>query len=321
MSKWLTEAKLKVSYSKVGNTFSSNNTNEYPYLTTFGNAPYGNVSGIGATQVGNPPLQWETSKKWDGGLELGIWKNRINLTADYFYNDVNNLVLNVPTPLSAGIAGSTNSSGGTIQQNVGTLNNRGIELAVSATVIKTSDFTWNLSVNYSHIKNKISRLYPIGGVPLTTLDDGVYNLIRVGDPIHLIYGYRSAGVNSANGNPMFYKADGSLVQVNLVKGTAGNIYKANSKDDGTLGAASSLAATDKAALGQGLPTYYGGIINSFSYKGIGLEVMLRYSGGNKIMNVQQMCQRFIMDRPPTSASPAIRIPGSWRMANSSNSRT
>src|SRR5260221_6905866 len=135
MSKWLTEAKLKVSYSKVGNTFSSNNTNEYPYLTTFGNAPYGNVSGIGATQVGNPPLQWETSKKWDGGLELGIWKNRINLTADYFYNDVNNLVLNVPTPLSAGIAGSTNSSGGTIQQNVGTLNNRGIELAVTATVI------------------------------------------------------------------------------------------------------------------------------------------------------------------------------------------
>jgi hypothetical protein len=74
----------------------------------------------------------------------------------------------------------------------------------------------------------------------------------------------------------------------------GGTYKANGKTDGALGAASSLAATDKVSLGQGVPTWYGGVINTFNYKGIGLEVMLRYSGGNKIMNVTRQDALFSM---------------------------
>ncbi|HEY4109147.1 TonB-dependent receptor [Puia sp.] len=281
LARWISEAKLKASYAKVGNTLTG-----FPYLTNFGNAAYGNVSGLGATGVGNPLLQWETSQKWDGGIDLGIYKNRFNFTADYFLNDVNNLVLAVPTPLSAGIAGSTGLSGGSISQNIGTLSNRGIELSLGGNIIQHQDFTWNLSFNYSHVANKITNLYPIGGVPTKTLTDGNYNLIRVGDPIHIIWGYRSAGVNKQNGNAMFYKADGTLVQVNLQAGSnAGVIYAANGKDDGTLGAKSSLAASDMTKLGNGVPTWYGGLYNSFTYKGIGLEFMFRYSGGNKIMNV------------------------------------
>jgi TonB-linked SusC/RagA family outer membrane protein len=289
LAKWITEAKLKASYAKVGNALGG-----YPYLTSFGNAPYGNLSGLGATGVGNPQLLWETSKKWDGGIELGILKNRINLTADYFYNDVNNLSLAVPTPLSAGIAGSTGLSGGSINQNIGTLNNRGIELSAGGNVIQRPNFTWNVSVNYSYIKNKITSLYPVGGVATKTLTDGNYDLIRVGDPYHIIWGYRSAGVNSANGNPMFYKADGSIVQLSLQQATVGSFYVANSKTDGTLGAKSSLAAADQTKLGEGVPTWFGGLINSFNYKGIGLEFMLRYSGGNRIMNVTRQDVLFNM---------------------------
>jgi TonB-linked SusC/RagA family outer membrane protein len=292
LNKWINEAKLKASYAKVGNALSG-----YPYLTNFGNAPYGNLPGLGATGVGNPILQWETSIKYDAGIELGILKNRFNLTADYFLNDNNNLVLAVPTPLSAGIAGSTGTSGGSILENVAKLKNRGIELSAGGNIIQNRDFTWNMSVNYSFIQNKIISLFPIGGVPTKTLNDGNYNLIRVGDPIHIIWGYRSAGVNSANGNAMFYKADGSLVQVNLSTAagtTAGGIYVANSKDDGSLGAKSSLAATDMTKLGEGVPTYFGGIFNSFSYKGLTLDIMLRYSGGNKIMDVTRQDVLFNM---------------------------
>lgn len=292
LNKWISEAKIKGSYAKVGNTLTG-----FPYLTNFGNAAYGNISGLGATGVGNPLLQWETSEKWDGGIDLGIYRNRIDLTVDYFVNNVNNLVLAVPTPLSAGIptgSGVTTNSGGTISQNIGTLNNRGIELSLGGNVIQNKDFTWNLSVNYSFVKNKITALYPIGGVPTKTLTDGNYDLIRVGDPIHIIWGYRSAGVNSQNGNPMFYKADGTLVQVNLQTTNTGVIYAASSKDDGTLGAKSSLAATDMTKLGDGVPTWFGGIYNTFSYKGIGLEFMFRYSGGNRIMNVTRQDVLFNM---------------------------
>jgi TonB-dependent starch-binding outer membrane protein SusC len=292
LNKWISEAKIKGSYAKVGNSLSG-----FPYLTNFGNSPYGNVSGLSATGVGNPLLQWETSQKWDGGIELGIYRNRVNFTADYFLNDINNLVLAVPTPLSAGIptpSGTSTNSGGTISQNIGTLNNRGIELSLGGNVIQNRDFTWSLSVNYSVVRNKITALYPIGGVPTTSLTDGNYNLIRVGDPIHVIWGYRSAGVNSQNGNPMFYKADGTLVQVNLQPTNTGVVYVANAKNDGTLGTKSSLAATDMTKLGDGVPTWYGGIANSFSYKGLTLDFMFRYSGGNKIMDVTRQDVLFNM---------------------------
>lgn len=283
LNKWLGDAKLKASYARVGNTLTG-----YPYLSTFGNSPYGNLSGLAPTGVGNSDLQWETSAKYDAGIELGILGNRFNLSVDWFLNDVNNLVLAVPQPLSAGLPGSYDLSGGTISQNIGTLQNKGIEVALSGGILKTKNFVWNINANFSSAQNKITSLYSVGGRPVTSISNGSYNLIRVGDPINIIYGYKYAGVNTANGNPMWYKADGSMVQMSLQSpaagNTAGGFFVAASKTDGTLGAASSLASADKTKLGQGVPTWYGALTNSFNYKGWGIEIMLRYSGGNKIMN-------------------------------------
>mgnify|MGYP003693776519 CR=1 FL=1 len=87
LSKWIPEAKVKGSYSKVGNTLSG-----YPTSPRFGATLYGGLGGIIPSGVGNPSLQWETSAKYDIGIELGIL-NRFNVTADWFLNDVNNLVL------------------------------------------------------------------------------------------------------------------------------------------------------------------------------------------------------------------------------------
>jgi TonB-dependent starch-binding outer membrane protein SusC len=278
LSTWIGELKLKGSYAKVGNTLGG-----YPYLSTFGSAPYGNLSGIGPSAIGNPELQWETSTKYDVGVDVGILNNRFNLTADWFLNDVDNLVLAVPTPPSAGVPG------GSIAQNIGTLQNRGIELSLGGNVLHKKDFNWDFNINYSKVENKITSLYEIGGVPVPFIENGSYNLIRVGDPINIIYGYQYAGVNTANGNPMYYKKDGTLVQLNLTSGipgkSVGTYYVASGKENGTLGAQSSLTFDDKVNLGQGIPTWFGAFTNTFNYKGLGLEVMLRYSGGNKIMNV------------------------------------
>jgi TonB-dependent starch-binding outer membrane protein SusC len=281
--RYINEFKLKASYAKVGNTLGG-----YPYLSSFGARNYGNLGGISPVSVGNPQLQWESSAKYDVGMELGFLNNRINFTGDWFLNDVTNLVLDVPQPLSAGVPGSTNENGGTIAQNIGTLQNRGVELNLNLGIIRTKNFTWDLNVNYSHVQNKITSLYKLGGVPVKEINRGAYNIIRIGEPIDILYGYESAGVNAANGNPLFYKADGSLVQYNLSRttGVVGTWYYALSKNDPNLGVSTGAALTvaDKKKLGQATPTYFGAFTNSFEYKGFGLDVMVRYSGGNKIMN-------------------------------------
>jgi TonB-linked SusC/RagA family outer membrane protein len=280
LSRAVSDLKLKASYAKVGNTLGS-----YPYLSTYGSTPYGNLSGIGPTGVGNPELKWETSAKYDIGIDAGILNNRFHISADWFLNNVDNLVLAVPTPMSAGIPGSQTASGGTISQNIGKLQNKGIELSIGGSILRGKDFTWDANFNYSKVKNKILSLYQSGGAPVPFIDNGVYNIIRVGDPINIIYGYRSAGVNAANGNAMFLKADGTLIQFNTTSEKSRNsFYTAKSATDGTLGDASSLSSSDKVNLGQGVPTWFGAFTNNFGYKGFGLEVMLRYSGGNKIMN-------------------------------------
>lgn len=279
LNKVINEMKIKGSFAKVGNALSG-----YPYLTTFGAATYGNLPGIGPNGVGNPSLQWETSSKYDVGLELGIL-NRFTFTADWFLNDNDNLVLGVPQPFSAGIVGSYDLSGGPISQNIGSLRNNGIELALGGNILRKRDFSWDFNLNYSQVHNNITTLYDIGGVPVANISNGAYNIIRVGDPMNIIYGYKYAGVNTQNGNPMWYKKDGSFVQLSLLPGATNNkFYVANAKTDGTLGAVSTLVSADKVKLGQPSPTWFGAFTNTFNYKQFGVEFMFRFSGGNQIMN-------------------------------------
>ncbi len=273
LTKTFTDVKLKYSYAKVGNTLGG-----FPFLSaTFGPAPYGNINGIALNFIGNPALQWETSSKYDFGVEIGMFKGRVNMTFDWFLNDVDNLVLAVPTPPSAGIPGNS------ISQNIGTLQNRGTEFSIDLSVVRQKDWGWDMNFNYSNVKNKITKLYSINGNPVPYIQNGSYNLIRVGDPINIIHGYQYAGVNTANGFPMYYKADGKLVTHNVENGL---YYFVNGPNDGSLlpANATTMGFADRQNLGQGIPTYFGAWTNNFRYKQFSVEVMLRYSGGNQIMN-------------------------------------
>lgn len=271
LNKIVNDFKIKGSYATVGNSLGG-----FPYLSTYSSFPYGNIGGIAQNNVGNPDLQWETSKKFDIGAELSFLKSRITLTVDWFKNDIDNLVLNVPTPPSAGVPGNS------IAQNIGTAENKGIEVSVNADVIRGKKFLWSVNANYSNVQNKITSLYSIGGVPVPYIVNGGYNIIRVGDPINILYGYQYAGVNASNGNPVYVNAAGSFVQHSIPSGAYNLI---TDKNGTTLGASSPLTFNDKRNLGTTTPTWFGAITNNFSYSGFGLEVMLRYSGGNKILNV------------------------------------
>ncbi len=274
VSKVFSEVKLRGSYGVVGNELSAS----FPYLSTYGLAPYGAVAGLSASRVGNTDLKWETNKKINYGGDFGFAKNRIMLTVDIFKNKNDDQVLDVPQPVSFGIPGNI------ITRNIGTMENKGVELTLNVDMVKKKDFNWNLSFNYTYTKNVVKSLAEgQTEVVLAGPNSGTFNILRVGQPVSSFYGYTSAGVNSANGNPMWYKKDGSMVQYNNVPGAAAGYYFALQPNDPNLGVATTLG--DRYIIGNPLPTWFGGMTNTFSYKGLSMEVFMRYSGGNQVYNL------------------------------------
>ena len=258
--------KLRASYSEVGNTSIGN----YPYLGLTTSSPYGALNGLGYSQFGNNSLQWESSKKIGYGADLGLLNNRLTLTFDYYRNNIDKLILAVPTSPSLGVPSNT------INKNIGKLYNEGYEFATSFKAINNEDLTWEVSANITFSKNKVTSLF--NGQDIL----GTNTIVREGESINSLYGFKYWGVNKANGNPVYYKADGSLVEGNIPTST---YFVFDPNNPTVLGAPSSLSAgTDRMVLGNTLPTYYGALNSTLKYKNFDFGFMFRFSGGNKIFN-------------------------------------
>ncbi|KQO33882.1 SusC/RagA family TonB-linked outer membrane protein [Flavobacterium sp. Leaf82] len=273
----VSDLKFRGSYSEVGNVDVLNSAS-YPSKDLTVGSPYASSNGIGYYQFGNPLLQWETSTKIDYGVDLGLFNNRLTLAFDYYKNDIDNLVLAAPTPPSIGIPNNT------INQNVGKMYNQGYEFAASFKAINNANFSWDVSSNVTLTKNKVTALYggqPIVGGSSTDTNIAPNIIIKEGESINSLYGYRYWGVNKTNGNPVYYKADGSLVQGNLNTTTYAVYDPANPANVAT---AASLGTADKTILGNTLPTYYGSFTSTMKYKNLDFGFMFRFSGGNKIFN-------------------------------------
>jgi TonB-linked SusC/RagA family outer membrane protein len=265
--KFINDLKLRGGYAKVGNTDIGN----YPYAGIFGAAVYGNQSGLSYTQVGNSALKFETTDKFDVGFDASFLNSRITLSTDYYVNKDNNLILAAPTAPSLGVPKNA------INENVGTMSNKGIEVSIGTVNIKNKDFSWTSDLNFTYTKNKILSLAN-NNADLTYN----YNINRVGQSVSALYGYQSAGVNPANGNPLFVKANGQIIQGNFPTAKYYNYDPANPT---ALTTATTLTSTDRKILGQANPTYFGGFNNTVNYKGFDFSLYLTYSGGNKIMNI------------------------------------
>ncbi len=278
----LSDVKLRGSYAEVGNVDIGN----FPYLSLYGAGRYGSQNGAAFTQAGNPALKWETSKKINIGGDFGFLDNKIQLVVDYFMNDVDGLILSAPTVPSVGIPGNS------ISKNVGALSNSGLEITINATPVNKSGLRWDVSANFTSITNQVKTLAKNTlGQTLPLVDN--YSITREGDSQNSIYGFVYAGVNPANGNPLYQKGNGSIVQRNGNTGTYSYYNPANGADESvtvlnTVNASLSTndvsVGGDRRILGQTLPKWFGGLTNTVSYKGISLEVFLRFQGGNKVYN-------------------------------------
>uniref|UniRef100_UPI0040252450 SusC/RagA family TonB-linked outer membrane protein n=2 Tax=Parabacteroides TaxID=375288 RepID=UPI0040252450 len=197
VNEWFNDLRLRASYATIGNSALGS---DYPYLGTYGAKLVGPMAGIAWNVMGNNNLKWETTETFDIGLDGALFNNRLTFEIAYWQKNSKDLVLQVPTPPTMGIPNNY------YYDNIGKIKNSGFELTVGGTIINTKDWNWHSDINFSTVNNTVKVLY--GGTDI--IDN--YTIIREGESFQSLYGYDYYGVNAANGNPIWRKADGSLVQ-------------------------------------------------------------------------------------------------------------
>ncbi len=246
--KWLNFLKVKGSYGLTGNGEIANFASRGLYT---GDGAYGGQAGQRPTQIPNPDLKWETTKGFDVGFEASFFNNRLGIEVDYYERKTQDLLLDVEVPGTSGFSSQF--------RNIGNLNNKGLEFTVNTTNINTKNFRWTSSINFSANKNKITNL---DGQVL----GGDVNKAKEGEALGVFFTREFAGADPANGDALYYlnttKSDGTLDR------TTTNDYN----------------AAQDVVVGSPVPDFFYGFSNTFSYKGIDLDVLLQGVQGNEVFN-------------------------------------
>lgn len=271
ISRTINSIKVRTSYGKVGNIGIPN----YGSLTLYSSDLYADVNTIVFTQAGNPTLKWETSSKFDVGLEMNFLKDRLQLEVGFFNNNINGLVLNAPQAPSKGIPNNV------VLQNVGAMYNKGIEMNFISTNIDKTNFTWTSNINYSFINNMVTELAE-GNADIvgTTSTLEKTNVTSIGYSVGCLYAVKTAGVNPDNGQRIFINKNGQKVQYNHVVPTGKSRW---TYLDGT--PAPAISGEDAVIIGNAIPKWFGGFNNTFTFKNmLDLNIGITFSGGNYIYN-------------------------------------
>lgn len=264
--------KLRGSYGTVGNSIG---IGDFASQSLYNSGLYGAAPQFIYSQAGNPDLTWESSKKTDIGIVFGLFNDRLQGEYTYFKNEIDNLIQNAPQAPSKGIPGNI------IAINIGSMENVGHEFGLSATVLRRGKFAWTSSANITFMRNEVTSLYENSDVFVTTSSLESTNIIRVGESVGSIYAVETQGVNPANGQRVFVKADGTLVQYNHVV-PAGQSRWTRVADGSTVAAAALVA--DGQVYGPAIPKWFGGWDNTFTFGPLDLNVQLNYAGGYFIYN-------------------------------------
>jgi TonB-linked SusC/RagA family outer membrane protein len=266
LDKIFSSFRLRGSYGKVGNIAGLGN---FASLSVFGSGLYGGSGTVSFSQAGNSKLSWETSTKTDVGLSFGFFDDRLTGEIDYYHNNINDLILNVPQPPSAGLPT-------TIPQNIGTMYNKGLEFSISATPILKKDFSWNTSFNISYNKNEVTSL-ALGLDQIISSTGGLENpsITKPGYPIGMIFVTRTAGVDPATGRRIFINKQGQQVFFQHVA-PAGQFRFAFA--DGS--AAPAVSAADAVVFRNTNPKYFGGFDNTVRFKEFELNFLFTYQFGS-----------------------------------------
>ncbi|MEO7925084.1 MAG: TonB-dependent receptor [Chitinophagaceae bacterium] len=281
---WLNDGKLRFGYGSVGNNRIDNLLYQQLYGVTGQYAiNHSILPGFAPIALSNPELRWEKNTTRNLGLDLTMFKNRLQFTVDVYKNTANDLLLQLAIPPSSGYS--------TQLKNVGATSNRGIEFQISGSPFQKKDFTWNSNFNISFNKNKIENL---GGVQQQTRNsgwqgsDGVDDyILKVGEPIGLMYGFITDGFYKVdefdyNATTTVYTPKAGVPR-NLIYGTQPGSMKWKDLDDND-----TLDARDRTVIGNANAKFTGGWTNQFQYKNFDLSIFVNFVVGNDIYNANKI---------------------------------
>jgi TonB-linked SusC/RagA family outer membrane protein len=249
--KWVDDLKLRASYGTVGNDALET---YFEYQALFG-LGFNNAAEPGAlaTRLGNPDLTWEVNKTFNIGLEFGILKNRISGSVEYFDRGSSALLFDVPLGLSPIITSRI--------ENIGSMSNKGVELQLNFDVVRSKNLNWEMQLNFTSLKNKITKL-PDGN----TITNGTKRL-EEGKDIYAFYLRQWYGVDPLDGSGLFYAAPGTTTDIRV-----------NAMGD-SLTTNPTFAKYDYS--GTAIPKFFGSINNTFTIKSFSLSFLLNYQVGGK----------------------------------------
>lgn len=267
----ISNLKLRTSYGVTGNTeispYASLGTLSSGYRAVWNNQSKG---GTGIGRLANDDLKWEQTAQYDIGLEIGLFNDRITLEADYYYRKTTDMLLAAPVPQTSGYA--------TMTRNVGSMQNKGIELSLTTINVEAEKFSWRTNLNLSANRNKVlslatpADLFNVGGPGITNPT----SVIRVGEPADSFWGLVRLGTwstDEADEAAQFTSYRNNLTML------PGDIKYLDVNGD------KAITDADRMIIGRGSPDFWGSFVNYFKYGAFDLTLDLQYSYGNDIMDM------------------------------------
>lgn len=192
---WLNDLSLSVNYGTTGN---DSGTGSYSYLGTYGvGGLYNGESSLGIASMSNPDLTWETTAKWNVGLNFSIF-DRAHFQVDFYRNKSTDMLMSIPYSMTTGFSSGIG--------NVAAMTNTGVEANVDVDILKTKDFYWSFKANVGYNKNEITELFQ-GRDEYVLASTGLK--MAVGHAYGEFYQVRFAGVDPQTGAPLYYDKDGN----------------------------------------------------------------------------------------------------------------
>lgn len=285
----ISNLKLRLSYGVTGNSSVD------PYDTQSGirpfNTSFGEVPAIGYRfndLIGNQDLGWEKSKMYDIGLDIGLYKNRLNVTIDVYDTKTEDILFERDLPSLAGVS--------KVWQNIAKTRNTGFELYINSYNIKTKDFTWTTTLTYSQNEERIVEL--IEGVDIISNEE---NSLLIGLPINCFYTYSKEGIWQLGEEELATNFNSANYEFE-----PGDIKLADLNRDGI------IDENDRGGIGSTSPKWIGGIQNTFNYKSIelGIYLVARYG--------QMIDAEFLGRYDPSGSKNAPAYLDYWTPQNPSN---
>ncbi|MCG1035939.1 SusC/RagA family TonB-linked outer membrane protein [Polaribacter sargassicola] len=248
--------KLRASYGEIGNERIGS---YYASQALYEIIPNAGTPGIIWSSTGNTELEWENQISWDVALEFGLFNNVIEGSLEYYRKTSQDLLYNLPIPISEGLNEAPT--------NLGDIYNEGVELGLTGHLINTKDFNWDITLQASTLKNEITKID-------SPADNGTKRW-QVGRSRYDFYIYHYAGVDVNNGDALYYMFEDT--------DDGGRVAVLN--DDGTQATTNDYQEAGEAYTGDSsIPDLIGSISNTFRYKQFSLDLLFTYGIGGKILD-------------------------------------